>query len=42
MTGATPSSVLKKPIMILYGGDSDFTASMVTPSPLTRNALQSM
>jgi hypothetical protein len=37
-----PSGVLKKPITILYGGDPDFTASMVSPSPLTQKALRSM
>jgi parallel beta-helix repeat protein len=37
-----PDSVFKQPVTILYSGDSDFFTSMVTPSLLTRKALQSM
>jgi hypothetical protein len=37
-----PNSVLKKSITIVYGGDSDFTASRIGPSLLTAKALGSM
>jgi hypothetical protein len=37
-----PSSVLKKPITILYGGDTDFTSSNATPPALTNAALKNL
>ena len=36
-----PTSMLDHPITILYGGDSDFTPSAVSPSRLTQKGLQS-
>ena len=37
-----PSSVLKKPITIVYAGDADFTSSTITPPSLTQSALKSL
>ncbi len=35
-----PNQVLRKTITILYGGDTDYTASVVTPPKLTTKALK--
>jgi hypothetical protein len=37
-----PKAVLKKPITIIYGGDSNYQASTLTPPKLTRAGLKSL